>query len=258
MGTAVDLALGLDPVRFAAAAGYPDLDDWQQKVLRVKPRRLLLNCSRQVGKTLTAALLALHQAIYADGSLAVVVAVAQRQSQETVRICRDLYGTLGRPVPAESENKLSLELENGSRILAVPSTEQTIRGLAGVNLLVLDEASRMPDSLYGAVLPFLATSNGALALLSTPFGRRGFFFESYQQRAEWYYVEAPATACARIPASFLAEQRKKTNALLYAQEWECQFNNSERGAFREEDIHAAIQEEEWSWNLASYAQSWNK
>src|SRR5258708_31016433 len=103
-----DWTLALDPVRFAAAAGYPDLDSWQVQVLRARPRRLLLNCSRQVGKTLTAGLLAMHQSVYAPRSLTVVVAVAQRQSQETVRICRELYTALGRPIPAESENKLSL------------------------------------------------------------------------------------------------------------------------------------------------------
>jgi len=258
MGTAGDLALALDPVRFAATAGYPALDAWQQEVLHVKPRRLLLNCSRQVGKSLTAALLAMHQAIYADGSLAVVVAVAQRQAMETIRVCRDIYAALGRPVPAESENKLSLELGNGSRILAIPSTEQTVRGLAGCGLLILDEASRMPDSLYGACMPFLATSNGALALLSTPWGRRGFFYDSYVHRDEWHYVEVPATKCTRIDPTFLAEQRRKTGEWFYQQEWECQFNDSVTGAFRSADIEAALQEDDHPWNLASYARTWNK
>jgi hypothetical protein len=70
-----DLALALDGVAFAHAAGYV-LDDWQAEILRAMPRRLLLVCSRQSGKTLVAALLAMHQAVYAPGSLTVAVAPA--------------------------------------------------------------------------------------------------------------------------------------------------------------------------------------
>jgi len=257
LSTSADLVMALDAVTFAEAAGYV-LDDWQATILDAKPRRLLLNCSRQVGKSLTASLLAMHQAVYEEGSLAVVVAVAQRQAMETIRVCRNIYGALGRPVPAESENKLSLVLSNGSRVLSIPSTEQTVRGLAGCGLLILDEASRMPDSLYAACMPFLATSNGALALLSTPWGRRGFFYDSYVHRAEWHYVEVPATKCTRIAPAFLAEQRRKTGEWFYQQEWECQFNDSVTGAFRSADIEAALQEDDHPWNLASYARSWNK
>ncbi len=248
---ASDWVLGLDPVAFAAAAGYADLDDWQQTILRKKPRRLLLNASRQCGKTLCVALLATHQAIYRERSLTVAVAVAQRQAAELVRTCRDIYVAVGRPEPAVSENKLSLELHNKSRILAVPSTEATIRGLSHVDLLILDEASRVPDATYRAVLPFLATSDGKLALLSTPAGRRGFFYQAFVERDQWHYVEVPGVACTRIPATFLVEQRRKMSQDLYAQEWENAFNSSERGAFREEDIDRAVRSYT-TWNLRQY------
>ncbi len=129
---ATDWRMALDLVYFAGKAGYPDLDAWQRQTLEAKPRRLLLNCARQSGKSLLASLLAVHQAIYEPGSLVVVGAVAQRQSAETIRVCRDLYAALGRPVPAESENKLSLELDNRSRIVSIPATEATARGLSKV------------------------------------------------------------------------------------------------------------------------------
>jgi terminase large subunit-like protein len=248
-----DAAMLLDPTLLAARAGFTALDDWQQEVLRTLPPRLLLNTSRQTGKSFVAALLAVHQAIYAPGSLAVVVAVAQRQAAETIRVCRDIYAALDRPVPAESENKLSLELDNRSRILSVPSTEATIRGLSKVGLLILDEASRIPDVLYGAVLPFLAVSDGRLALLSTPAGRRGFFFDAYQHRDRdgWFYKEVRADECKRISNAFLAEQRRKTGEYFYAQEWECAFNDATTGAFRSADIDRAVRDYP-TWNLSQY------
>jgi hypothetical protein len=245
-----DLLLGLDAVRFAEAAGYA-LDPWQREVLDAQPRRLLLNCSRQTGKSFVASVLAMHQAVYQPGSLVVVCAVAQRQAVEMVRMCRDIYAALGRPVNAASENKLSLELANGSRILSIPSSEETVRGLSGVRLLVLDEASRIPDAFYGEVMPFLATSNGTLALLSTPAGRRGFFFDAYQHRDEWFYREVRADQCSRIAPSFLAEQRRKTGEYFYAQEWLCEFNDATSGAFRSADIDRAVREYP-TWNLKQY------
>jgi hypothetical protein len=250
MSLLTDGAVLLDPVLLARAAGF-ELDDWQARVLRTLPRRLLLNCSRQAGKSLCASLLAVYQAIYEPGSLTVVVAVAQRQAAETIRVCRDIYAALDRPEPTEAENKLSLELANGSRILSVPSTEATIRGLSKVGLLVLDEASRIPDALYAAVLPFLAISDGRLALLSTPFGRRGFFFDAYKHKDEWYYEEVKAAACPRIDPEFLAEQRRKTGEFYYAQEWECAFNDATTGAFRSEDIDRAVKSYP-TWNLRQY------
>jgi len=177
--------------------------------------------------------------------------VAQRQAAEMIRACRDLYAALDRPIPAESENKLSLELGNGSRILSVPSTEATIRGLSKARLLILDEASRIPDALYAAVLPFLAVSDGALALLSTPFGKRGFFYDAYRNRADWFYREVPAEQCPRISADFLGKMRHDMGEFFYAQEWECQFNDSVTGAFRSADIDAAVKDYP-VWNLGQY------
>jgi hypothetical protein len=65
---------------------------------------------------------------------------------------------------------LTLELVNGSRIVSLPENESGIRGFSGVNLLVIDEAARVDDSLYRSVRPMLAVSGGRLVALSTPFG----------------------------------------------------------------------------------------
>ncbi len=59
------------------------------------------------------------------------------------------------------ESQLKIELANGSRILCLPGEEATIRGFSP-NLLVIDEASRVPDDLYRAVRPMLAVSQGRL------------------------------------------------------------------------------------------------
>src|ERR1035437_11088243 len=93
---------------------------------------------------------------------------------------------------------MSLVMPNGSRIVGLPGTEPTIRGFSAVSLLLVDEASRVSDEAYLAVRPALATSDGALWLMSTPWGKRGFFYEAGTNGGpEWERILAPATECAR-------------------------------------------------------------
>src|SRR5687768_2182216 len=150
-----DLRLALDRVAFAEKLGVVP-DGWQEDLLRSSADRVLLNCSRQSGKSTMAAVIALHRALYHSGSLILCLAPALRQSQELFSKMTGFYRDLGRPVPPQGERRLSLELENGSRIITLPGTEKTIRGFSGAALLIVDEAARVDDALYFAVRPMLA------------------------------------------------------------------------------------------------------
>src|SRR5215212_2763756 len=123
---AQDLALALDRSEFAQALGV-DPDSWQEDLLRSSSDRVLLNCSRQSGKSTVSAIIALHRALYHPGSLVLALAPALRQSQELFGKVAGFYRDLGRPVAPQGERKLSLELENGSRIITLPGSEKTIR-----------------------------------------------------------------------------------------------------------------------------------
>src|ERR687894_908473 len=173
-----DLRLALDRSAFARALGI-EPDPRQGRLLRSSSDRVLLNCSRQSGKSTMTGLIALHRALYHPGSLILCLAPALRQSQELFGKVLGFYRDLGRPVTAQAERKLSLELKNGSRIMTLPGTEKTIRGFSGVSLLVVDEAARVADELYFAVRPMLAVSGGTLMMLSTPYGKRGVFYEEW-------------------------------------------------------------------------------
>ncbi len=236
---ATDLAAALDPVVFAEQTGLV-ADDWQADVLRSRAARLLLNCARQVGKSTVTAVLALHTALYAAPALVLLLSPSLRQSQELFGKVSAAYRALGEPVPAESETTLRLELENGSRILALPGKDATIRGYSGVKLLVLDEASRIADSLYHAVRPMLAVSGGRLLMLSTPFGKRGVFFQEWTEGMGWERVELQASQCLRIPPEFLAAERASLPEWIYRQEYECSFEETLDQVFSYEHVHAAL------------------
>jgi tRNA(Met) C34 N-acetyltransferase TmcA len=130
-----------DRLEFAHALGIVP-DPWQEQLLKSEASRLLLNCSRQSGKSTMAAILALHQALDRPGSLVLILAPAERQAKELFSKVAEAYRTLGHIIPAESYRKLGMELTNSSRIEALPGTEKTIRGFSGVDLLLVDEASR--------------------------------------------------------------------------------------------------------------------
>ena len=234
-----DLAMALDPVVLARAAGL-EPDPWQCDALRSTSRRSLLNCCRQSGKSTITAALAVHTAVYAPGAPVLLLSPSLRQSQELFRKCLYVYRALGRPVPAESETALTLTLENGSRIVALPGKEGTIRGYSGVRLLAIDEASRVPDELYMAARPMLAVSGGRLVALSTPFGTRGWWYEAWRSDEAWARIELPATDCPRISPEFLEEECRSMGAWWFDQEYGGRFLDAQDAVFRQADIEAAL------------------
>lgn len=243
-----DLASALDPVVFARRAGMVP-DPWQADVMRSRHRRMLLNCSRQSGKSTTTAIIALHQAIYVPGSLVLLLSPGLRQSSELFRKVAAAYTAIGESVPSTSETTLKLELANGSRILSLPASEATIRGYSAVSLLIVDEASRVSTELYSAVRPMFATSHGRLIALSTPWGKRGWWSDAWHGPEDWMRVQVTAMECPRISPAFLEEERRDLGSWWFDQEYGCQFLDAESAAFRSQDIEAAFKEDLETWQL---------
>lgn len=218
-------------------------DDWQDQVLRSSSSRMLLNCSRQSGKSTVASVLAVWKAIYEPGSLVLLLSPSLRQSQELFRKCLVLYRSNGRPVPSEAENQLSLELENGSRIVSLPGQESTVRGFSSVSLLIVDEAARVPDDSYFAVRPMLAVSGGRLVGMSTPAGKRGWWYEAWVGSEEWERYEIPATKCPRFSPSFLRDERETIGEWWFRQEYLCEFVETVDQIFSYDYVMAAVSSE---------------
>jgi hypothetical protein len=239
-----DLRLALDRVAFAEKLGIVP-DEWQEDFLRSSADGVLLNCSRQSGKSTMSAVIALHRALYHPGSLVLCLAPALRQSQELFGKIASFYRDLGRPVAPQGERKLSLELENASRIITLPGSEKTIRGFSDAALLLVDEASRVDDGLYYAIRPMLAVSGGSLVMLSTPYGKRGVFYEEWTggSSAKWERFEVLASQCPRISESFLEEERESLPPFIYRQEYECSFEETEDQVFTTEMIDRAVTDE---------------
>src|SRR5262245_7516154 len=239
---AQDLARMLDPVLLARDCGIT-CDPWQADLLRQMPRRALLCCSRQSGKSLITALAALWCALYEAPALIVIASPSMRQSAEMLRTLTGLYSKLADVPEKVGESVLKLELANGSRILSVPGSEKTIRGLSKVTLVIVDEAARVPDELMAALRPMLAVieHGGRLIMLSTPFGKRGEFYRAFTEGGdEWTRISVPASACPRITQEFLQEELKQLGAQRYAEEYDLQFLENDEQVFGTGIIEAAF------------------
>lgn len=213
------------------------LGAWQRDAALSEHPRLLLNCSRQSGKSTVAALLGVHEAISRPGALVLAVSPGERQSKLLFRTMLGFYRDLDHPVPTQVENKLSLELANGSQVHALPGSGGTVRGFSGVSLLLIDEASRVPDELRDAVSPMLAVSGGRLVALSTPAGRRGWWWEAWTSGGDdWQRYEVRAEDVPRIPAAFLAAERRSLPQHVFASEYECAFVEDNASVFRYADV----------------------
>jgi hypothetical protein len=198
-------------------------DPWQVEVLEAGHPRLLLNCCRQAGKSTVVAILGMVEAIFVPGTKVLLVSRSQRQSSEMFRTLVDFFRRLDSPMLRRLTAE-QMELDNGSRIVCLPCKEETIRGYAHVSLLVIDEAARVPDDVYRTVRPMLAVSGGRLICLSTPYGKRSFFYEAWAKGGEdWARIKVAAHGIPRIQEGFLQQEKRALGESWYRQEYECSF-----------------------------------
>jgi hypothetical protein len=171
-------------------------DPWQKDLLESEEQQLILNCSRQSGKSTISALIALHEACYKADSLSLVLAPSQRQSLETYRKVRDYYNMLSGVPDVAQESTLKLELANNARVMVLPGRESNVRGFSGVSLLIVDEAARVGDELYNAIRPMLAVSQGRIILLFDAVRYARFFLERMVRR--WTRLEESQSNCRSV------------------------------------------------------------
>lgn len=242
MGLKTDLAICLDPALMMVKAGYPP-DEWQKQILRRRDQDHILNCTRQAGKSTVIACKVLTEALYYAPSLTLILSPSERQSKLLLSVVKKIMVDLGKDDDTDTDSTLKIEFASGSQIIALPGKEQNLRGFSAVSLLVIDEASRVPDSLYNSVRPMLAVSGGSIALLSTPWGKRGFFHKEWTEGQSWNRVQIKATDCPRISAAFLAKEKAALPDSVFRQEYMCEFADTEDSVFRYDDVQAAMSDD---------------
>lgn len=221
--TLILLRKAVDPVFWAREELGFEPDPWQVDALRADDHQLMFLCCRQSGKSTIAAIKAVHFAYYRPGSMIVLISPSQRQSSELFdKVRNKVIAKMTKPPKLLEDNKTSLKMDNGSRIVALPSSEDTVVGYSAVNILIEDESSRVPDEIQAATLPMLATTNGQHIHLSTPKGKRGHFYKDWiGSKARKFKVICDDVP--RITKAFLDWALEKLGSRKFAQEFYCEF-----------------------------------
>jgi len=180
------LSSALDPSAYIASIAETPFD-WQHESLDPGVKRMMLLCARQSGKSTVVAGKATNKAKYNARSLNIITSPTEKQSQETMKKVND-YIAADPELNSllRKDSAFEKEFGNGSRIIALPGTEKSVRGYSGPKTIILDEAAQMEDATYKAIRPMLTgNKEGELILLSTPFGKRGFFYNEWTKNPIW-------------------------------------------------------------------------
>jgi hypothetical protein len=252
----------LDALAFARLRLGFEPDELQAAVLSSTTKRGILNCCRQWGKSTMGAMLAVHRAVTRPGSLVVVASPSDRQSAEFVRKAAEMVRQLGMPVRGDGHNNISILFPNRSRIVGVPGVDGTVRGFSAVSLMIIDEASRMSESMYKSLRPMLAVGDGDLWMMSTPYGKENFFYRTWEHGSGrgpedmWFRVRAAATECARIRPEFLEEERASLGAAWFRQEYLCEFIDGSTSMVDREMVERALRDDVKPLKLSGRPKVW--
>ncbi len=255
MSAALDFKRAADPAQVFLegvrdAEGKPTRPaPWQEDVIRSEAKNRLILVSRQGGKSTTVGAKCAHGMIYAPG-LYLVISPTLRQSKMFLRKTLDVYRNLEGAPRIKSATKTEMELENGSLMVALPGDDDAnIRGFSAPRAIIIDEASRVPDSIYAAIRPMRAASpNCQIMALTTPWGRRGWFYEAWESdTGGWEKTRVTAHDCPHITDEFLADELAAKGDWYVRQEFLCEFVDNEESFFSSEMIEAMNDDSFGAW-----------
>ncbi len=224
-----------DPVAFCAESLKFKPDPWQQRLLRSRSKKIIVNVARQQGKSTTAAAKAVHRAVLWPGSVILIVAPAVPQAGELRRKIDEHLRNLKIQASTVADNKRELEFTNGSRIIIVAADEDTVRSYTA-NMIIEDEAAMVPDPVYEAMEPMLLVTGGQHILLGTPKGMRKHHFADIWHdagKSDWDRYEVNAWQNPRVPREVLQSLKDEKERLgrlwWFQQEYECSFVAAAQG-----------------------------
>jgi hypothetical protein len=247
---------------------------WQEQLINSPHKRIGVNGARQCGKSTIISFKPCHIAKYYPKSVSLIMAPTQRQAVlDMEKVITFMTSDPNYPEIKRDSDEM-IELKNGSFIYVVPATETSARGYSKPRLIVLDEASRIPDPVYrSGVMPMLTDNPDCeLLLISTPNGREGFFhsamnnsrWEKWEIRSPWDVLDLeyrlkpaipeteyrtnryPVRAFYSLRHRDLEEQQmnlEEMGPLMYRQEYCCEFVEPEDQVFNYEDVEKMFQQQ---------------
>jgi Terminase-like family. len=214
--------------------------EYQKDFMDNNSNRKAFVSGRQVGKSRSVAWYALWKAVTYPGSEILITAKAQRQSMELFnQVKKEMRSSEASDEEwgVEKDTRTEIHFMNGSRIVCLPVGRDgsNIRGY-GTDLVIVDEAAFVKDEIFQEVLsPMLAVGENEFILLSTPFGKKGFLYQKFDDD-DWYTKQVPTSANPQVGDDFIEEQRENLTPTQFKQEILGQFVESSDSFFQREEL----------------------
>ncbi len=211
--------------------------DFQEKLINNFHNNRFNICKmpRQTGKSTTVVSYLLHYAVFNDSVNIGILANKAQTARELLGRLQTAYENLPKWMQQGiiSWNKGSMELENGSKILAASTSASAVRGMS-FNILFLDEFAFVPnhvaDSFFASVYPTITSGQKTkVIIVSTPHGMNHFYrmwHDAERSRNEYITTEVHWSEVPGRDAKWKEQTIANTSKQQFQVEFECEFLGS--------------------------------
>lgn len=213
-----------NPVEFAKYFLNITPFDYQIPFLLCNSKRQIFKGGRKIGKTTMTAIKALFKAITEPEQMILIIAPTLEQAKISFDMIKNFI--ISNDFLASQVERMTLTMvffKNKSQIFvrACGRTGFQARGY-NADLWIVDEEAFIPDAVYNAIKPNIAARRGSIIEISTPFGKRGVFYQNYYSD-EYVQFSAKTSECPLVEKSFLESEKKRMSEVEYLQEYEGEF-----------------------------------
>ena len=190
---------------------------------------------RQTGKSTTVVSYLLHYAIFNDNVNIGILANKLTTSRELLGRLQLAYENLPKWMQQGivSWNKGSLELENGSKIMAASTSSSAVRGMS-FNIIFLDEFAFVPthiaEQFFSSVYPTISSGKSTkVIIISTPNGMNMFYklwHDAERGKNQYVTTEVHWSQVPGRDAKWKEQTIANTSQRQFTQEFECEFLGS--------------------------------
>ena len=190
---------------------------------------------RQTGKSTTVVSYLLHYALFNDNVNIGILANKLSTSRELLGRLQLAYENLPKWMQQGiiSWNKGSLELENGSKIMAASTSSSAVRGMS-FNIIFLDEFAFVPthiaEQFFSSVYPTISSGTKTkVIIISTPNGMNMFYklwHDAERGKNEYITTEVHWSQVPGRDAKWKEQTIANTSQRQFTQEFECEFLGS--------------------------------
>ena len=211
--------------------------DFQEKLIRNFHEKRFNICKmpRQTGKSTTCVSYLLHYIVFNDSVNVGILANKAATARELLSRLQTAYENLPKWMQQGilSWNKGSMELENGSKILAASTSASAVRGMS-FNIIFLDEFAFVPnhiaESFFASVFPTITSGKSTkVIMVSTPHGMNHFYrywHDAQRGKNEYTATEVHWSEVPGRDSKWKAQTIANTSEQQFKVEFECEFLGS--------------------------------